>query len=119
MIDKEFKENKGSDLRTLFDNKIGLSTIQVKNIGIPEKVTLWVSKEMANYFKSMPLHKSQTHIEYDGYGAILISLQLVPTYELLALVLSYGKHMELITPKWLRKEIERELERSIFKYKRS
>ncbi len=119
LIDKEFKENKGSDLRTLFDNKIGLSTIQVKNIGIPEKVTLWVSKEMANYFKSMPLHKSQTHIEYDGYGAILISLQLVPTYELLALVLSYGKHMELITPKWLRKEIERELERSIFKYKRS
>ena len=74
---------------------------------------------MANYIKSMPLHKSQTHKEFGGYGEILVTLHLVPTYELLAMILSYGKHMELLTPKWLRKEIEKELERSVVKYKKN
>ena len=119
LIDKEFKENKGADLRTLFDNKIGLNTIHDKEVETPEEVTLWVSRTMANYIKSMPLHKSQTNKEFDGYGEILVTLHLVPTYELLAMILCYGKHMELLTPKWLRKEIEKELERSVVKYKKN
>ena len=119
LIDKEFKETKGGDLRTLFDNKIGLNTIHDKEVEKPEEVTLWVSRTMANYIKSMPLHKSQTHKEFGGYGEILVTLHLVPTYELLAMILSYGKHMELLTPKWLRKEIEKELERSVVKYKKN
>ena len=119
LIDKEFKENKGGDLRTLFDNKIGLNNIHDREVEKPEEVTLWVSRTMANYIKSMPLHKSQTHKEFGGYGEILVTLHLVPTYELLAMILSYGKHMELLTPKWLRKEIEKELERSVVKYKKN
>jgi predicted DNA-binding transcriptional regulator YafY len=117
LIDKEFKENNGADLRTLFDHKIGLNTIYDKEVETPEEVTLWVSRTMANYIKSMPLHKSQTHKEHGGYGEILVTLHLVPTYELLAMVLSYGKQLELLKPKWLRNEIEKELERSFGKYK--
>lgn len=119
LIEKEFIENIDSDLRTLFDNKIGLNNIHDKEVETTEEVTFWVSRTMANYIKSMPLHKSQTHKEYGGDGEILVTLQLVPTYELLALILSYGKHMELLTPKWLRKEIEKELERSFGKYKKN
>jgi predicted DNA-binding transcriptional regulator YafY len=117
LIDKEFKENNGADLRTLFDHKIGLNAIYVKEVETPEEITLWVSRTMANYIKSMPLHKSQTHKEHGGYGEILVTLHLVPTYELLAMILSYGRHLELRTPKWLRKEIEKELEGSFVKYK--
>jgi len=119
LIDKEFIPNKRTDLRVLFDNKIGLNTIHDKEVEVLEEVTVWVSRTMANYIKSMPLHKSQTHKEFGGRGEILVTLQLVPTYELIALILSYGEHMELLTPKWLRKEIEKELERSISKYKRT
>lgn len=117
LIDKKFIENSDKDLRLLFENKIGLNTIQEKEIENPEKITIWVSRNMANYIKSMPLHKSQTIKEYGGDGEILITLLLVPTYELISLILSYGKHMELIYPKWLRKEIGKEIEVSFYKYK--
>ena len=119
LIDKEFIENKGEDLRSLYNNKIGLHPIRENNREVAEEITLWVSDDMANYIKSMPLHKSQTITEYGGYGEIEVILNLVPTYELVALILSYGKHMELIKPKWLRKEVEKELERSVGRYKKT
>lgn len=119
LIDKPFKENKTTDLRSLFDNKIGLSTISTNELEVPEDVLLRVSRNMANYIKSMPLHKSQTHEEANGYGEIFVQLKLVPTYELVSLILSYGKDMELLQPTWLRKEIARVLQSSIFKYKKS
>lgn len=119
LIDKEFKEHQGADLRSLFDTKIGLTNIHSKNNKQePQEITLWVSRRMANYIKSMPLHKSQTHQEHNGYGDIMVSITLVPTFELVAMILSYGKHIELMSPQWLRKEIEDELEASVLKYKR-
>lgn len=119
LIDKEFKEHQGADLRSLFDTKIGLTNIHSKNNKQePQEITLWVSRRMSNYIKSMPLHKSQTHQEYNGYGDIVVTVNLVPTFELIAMILSYGKHIELISPQWLRKEIEDELEASVLKYKR-
>jgi predicted DNA-binding transcriptional regulator YafY len=119
LIDKLFIENNGNDLRSLFDNKIGLNTIKDKAIEVPETITLWVSKIMANYIKSMPIHKSQDYKYVHGNGEIVVTLNLVPTKELVALILSYGKHMELLTPVWLRKEIEKELERTVIRYKRN
>lgn len=119
LIDKEFKEHQGADLRSLFDTKIGLTNIHSKkNKQDPQEITLWVSRRMSNYIKSMPLHKSQTHQEYNGYGDIVVTVNLVPTFELVAMILSYGKHIELMSPQWLRKEIEDELEASVLKYKR-
>lgn len=119
LIEKDFIENKRTDLRNLFNNKIGISTIQENDKGLPEEITLWVSRTMANYIKSMPMHKSQSYNEYGGDGEIMVTLNLVATYELVALILSYGKNMELLTPKWLRKELEKELDRSVIKYKRN
>ena len=117
LLDKKFIENNGSDLRNLFDNKIGLKNLRENINEQPEDIKLWVSETMSNYIKSMPIHKSQKHIEYDGYGEIEVTLHLVPTYELLSLILSYGKEMEILSPKWLRKKIELELVNSISKYK--
>jgi predicted DNA-binding transcriptional regulator YafY len=119
LIDREFIEHHGKDLRSLFDTKIGLTNIHsLKNKNEPQEIVFWVSRKMANYIKSMPLHKSQTHEEYNGYGDIMVSITLVPTFELVAMILSYGKHIELISPQWLRQEIEEELEESVLKYKR-
>lgn len=116
-LNKDFIENTNGNLRTLFDNKIGLNNINNIKAAPPEEIKLWVSKTMAKYIKSMPIHKTQKHTEDGGYGEIEVTLNLVPTYELIALVLSYGKHMELLSPAWLRKKIELELVNSISKYK--
>jgi len=47
---------------------------------------------------------------------MIIELQLVPTYELISLLLSFGKHIEVIEPKWLRKEIKKELNAMLLSY---
>jgi predicted DNA-binding transcriptional regulator YafY len=118
LIEKEFIENRDTDLKNLYNEKIGINTLSKTDTKQAEEIILWVSDDMANYIKSMPLHKSQSYKEYRTKGEIIVTLKLVPTYELIALILSYGKDMELISPKWLRTEIIKELERSVSKYKR-
>jgi predicted DNA-binding transcriptional regulator YafY len=119
IINKEYIEQNDSDLRDLFANKIGLSSIKKTDLKKPQEVVLWFSKTMANYIKSMPIHKSQVINEYKGNGDILVTLNLVPTFELNSLIFSYGKHVELIKPQWLRKEIEKEFEQISIRYKRN
>jgi predicted DNA-binding transcriptional regulator YafY len=118
LIDKEFIENRDTDLKNLYNDKIGINTIGKIGPEQAEEITLWVSNDMANYIKSMPLHKSQTYKEYRKIGEIIVTLKLVPTYELVSLILSYGKNMEIISPLWLRTEVVKELERSVSKYKK-
>ena len=117
-INTSFKENKDINLRNLFENKIGLTTIKNHDEEVPEKIEIRVSPKMANYVKSMPLHKSQSHIETDGHGEIIITLRLVPTYELIALILSYSNEMELLKPLWLRHELVAQLNQTIKNYKK-
>jgi predicted DNA-binding transcriptional regulator YafY len=119
IINKEYIEQNDSDLRDLFANKIGLSSIKKTDLKKPQEVVLWFSKTMANYIKSMPIHISQVINEYKGNGDILVTLNLVPTFELNSLIFSYGKHVELIKPQWLRKEIEKEFEQISIRYKRN
>ena len=116
LIEKEFIENKETDLRELFGNKIGLNPILKNKKEIPEVITIRVSDAMSNYIKSMPLHKSQVIESYGLYGEIQVSLTLVPTKELVSLILSYGEHMEVIEPNWLRKHIKNELALTSEKY---
>lgn len=120
LIDKKFIENRDEDIRSLFDNKIGLTNIKTdKETVEPEKIKLWVSNKMANYIKSMPLHKSQTYREYDGEGEIIVTILVVPTTELISLIMSYSEHMTLISPRWLCKRIEHKLNDSLLKYTKS
>ena len=120
LIDKKFIEHSGADLRSLFDNKIGLTNIRShKETYDPEKIKLWVSDKMANYIKSMPIHKSQTYREYDGEGEIIVTIHVVPTTELISLIMSYSEHMTLISPRWLCKRIEDKLNESLIKYSKN
>ena len=116
LINKKFIENKGIDLPALFANKIGLNTFRGHDELKTEYIRIWISKDLANYFKSMPIHQSQRISEPDGKGDIIISLDLVPTFELISLLLSYGTNAEVLEPKWLRKEIEKELKKTVTKY---
>ncbi len=113
-----YRENKDGDLRVLFANKIGLNTLRGKNENKTEKISIWVSKRLANYFKSMPLHKSQQIEEYKGEGDIIVHLELIPTLEVLSLILSFGNATEVLSPKWLRKEMAEELKNAAKRYEK-
>jgi len=113
MLDLKFIDHSGGDLRELYKNKIGLSPLES---GKPETITLWVSDVFSKYILSMPLHESQTVTEHIEDGSIRITMNLVPTYELISKVLSYGEHMEVESPKWLIKEITTALNKTAKRY---
>ena len=126
-LEKEFIENSHDDLSELFSNKIGVSSLNREdqlfgahklenNHEQIEEMVIWVGYKMANYIKSMPLHPSQKIHELGGRGDLLITMNLIPSYELMAMILSYGQHMELKSPEWLRREIYLELNKAIKKY---
>jgi len=116
LIALNFKKNKETDLTNLFANKIGLRTLDGRDEYEIVAIKIWISKVYSNYFKSMPLHKSQSIVESEEDGNIIISLELVPTYELISVILSFGKHVELMEPKWLRRELKKELNSMLSSY---
>ena len=116
IVNSHFIEANSEEYRTTFSNKIGINVIRKDGIEKTETISLWVSSTMANFIKSMPLHKSQTIKQYGLNGDILVTINVVPTKELVSLVLSYGQNMELIEPKWMRKEIKKELQQMTSNY---
>ena len=70
----------------------------------PEKVLLKVSPMQTKYFRSLPLHRSQEEVEtHEDYS--VFSYFLTTDYDFKQDVLSYGKEVEVLQPKTLRKEI--------------
>ena len=85
---RDFISNPNEHLNDEFKNKIGLKTIKGITEHNPQVIKIKVSREMSNYLKSLPLHASQKYSETDGFGEIILELQLVPTAELISLILS-------------------------------
>lgn len=73
-----------------------------------EHVKLKVDASQVKYFRTLPLHKSQKEIETaDDYS--IFQYTLVPTYELRQEILSHGCSVEVISPKWLREIVKKEI----------
>ncbi len=69
-----------------------------------ETVKLKVNADQSNYLRSLPLHSSQEEIETnDDYS--IFTLQVRPTFDFQQELLWNGDALEVLEPKWLRKEI--------------
>ena len=70
-------------------------------------VRISVDAHQANYLRSLPLHTSQEETERnDDYS--VFQYFIVPTYEFIKELLSYGGALEVLSPEWLRKEMKQE-----------
>ena len=70
----------------------------------PERVLLKVSSMQTKYFRSLPLHRSQEEVEtHKDYS--VFSYFLTTDYDFKQDLLSFGKEVEVLEPKALRKEI--------------
>lgn len=69
-----------------------------------ETVKLKVCSDQSNYLRSLPLHPSQEEIETnDDYS--IFTLRVRPTFDFRQELLWNGDTLEVLEPKWLRKEI--------------
>ena len=91
------------DAEAFFANGYGVTVDKRK----PEIVRISVGTYQANYLRSLPLHRSQEETERkEDYS--VFQYFIVPTYEFIKELLSYGGALEVLSPEWLRDEIRQE-----------
>lgn len=68
-------------------------------------ITFLTSIEITNYFEAYPIHPSQKGKKNES-GSSYFTINVVPSMELIKLFRSYGKHLEVINPNWLRQQTQ-------------
>ncbi len=109
----KFIPNSIVDFEHYFENVIGV-TVHLKEE--PQPVVLWTSKEQLPYMLSKPLHHSQTIIEKREDGSAVISINIVPTFELEQLILSFGERVKIFSPVSLRDKILERIKKNMQNY---
>lgn len=94
-----------------FAHLLGVSILPQAEL---QKIRLRFAKTRLPYVLTKPLHSSQ-EIEQDSEGPV-VGLTLIPTRELITLLLSFGADVEVIDPSQLREQLRVELERALNKY---
>lgn len=99
--EKTFQHPAGFNPDDYFKYSFGISVLDNPS---PEKVVLQISKELAPYLKSQPLHHSQV-IKQDDDSGLTLELTVWLTRELMMALLGYGPDVKILEPESLRKEI--------------
>lgn len=106
-----FKHYKGMDVQKYFDHTIGVT---INNTGVKE-VRVWFSPSQGNYLKTQHLHATQQIISDDASG-VIATFQLIPNYELLQTLLSFGPECKVLEPVSLKQQLKEMLLKSVSLY---
>ncbi len=96
-----FIENREYDFSEYFEDVIGVNRGKYKE---PELIKLWFSPEKAPYILTKPLHGSQKKKSLDE-NELIVTIEVIPNYELKSLLLSFGKEVKVLLPKELDNEL--------------
>lgn len=109
---KKYIPNRIANLDEYFEDIVGVS---IPKDGNPQKILLEVDNNLFPYIENKPIHGSQRIIER-GEVVSKIEIEVIPNYELRALILSYGDGIEVISPIGLRNDFKAIFERLLKKY---
>ena len=104
--------NKKYDFEQYFKNIIGVTLYPQE----PEEILIEVKKTLYPYISSKPMHPSQNLVRLTEEGDAVISLHVIPNYELKQLILSHGDRMIVLSPQHLRDEICDEIKNILKNY---
>lgn len=107
-IYSEFDHQK---LQDILKNTIGVTLPQNQK---PVAVEFKVNAKRAPYIETKPLHFSQVIVKKKSYA--VFKIKVIPNLELEALLLSYGKDLEVLKPLALRMKIKKQLEEGVKLY---
>lgn len=106
-----FKPYKGIDVQKYFDHTIGVT---INPAGVKE-IKLWCSVKQGHYFKTQHLHATQEIISDDATG-VMLQLQLIPNYELMQTLLSFGPEVKVLEPLSLQQDMKDMIRKSFELY---
>lgn len=103
--DVEFKETE-VDFNHYFDDIVGVTK---PSGGQVEHIRLWADHWVTNYLSTSPLHNSQ-RTESEGPEYCVLTLDVIPNFELEQELLFLGEHVKVMEPETLRATIRRRLQ---------
>ena len=109
----ESYRDEGFDPALYFKHTIGIIAPQEK----PVQVVLSFSMRQGRYVLTQPVHESQ-EVWKDGPDEIVVSLVVVPTYELIAFILGLGPEVKVMQPESLRRKVQQMLRQNLDLYSR-
>ena len=109
----KFIPNTTIDFAHYFDNVIGVSVNSDDEV---QEIKIWVDKEQLPYTLSKPIHKSQEVIEHCEDGSAVITIEVIPNFELQQLLLSFGDRIKILSPEHLKEEILDRIKKNIENY---
>lgn len=109
-----FIENNKVDFEHYFDNIIGVSSN--KN-DVPTIIILKVCAKQLPYMLTKPLHHTQVVREFMQDGDAIISIKVIPNFELIQQLLSFGERVTVLEPETLRDEIKHRIENNLRNYR--
>ncbi len=109
----KFIENEKYDFKEYFKNVIGVTVYKDR---AAEEILLEVDKDLYPYVSSKPMHASQNLVRYTEDGNAIVSLFVIPNFELKQQILSYGKRMKVVSPLHLQEAIIQNLKENLESY---
>jgi predicted DNA-binding transcriptional regulator YafY len=109
----KFIPNDAIDFTEYFEDIVGVTLHNEAEI---QHIVIEVKNNLFPYVLTKPIHGSQK-IKEKGNNVTLISLDLIPNYELESLILSHGEGMRVVQPVSLRKKIKHRVELIYANYK--
>jgi predicted DNA-binding transcriptional regulator YafY len=89
------------DFEEYFDDVIGIT----KHDLAIQKIIVKVAPSQVDYIKTKPWHHSFTIINHDPLE-FQFSITVIPNYELESLILTFGEHVEVVSPQSLRDQLK-------------
>jgi len=112
-ITKEsFKYPKGFDVHQHFKYCFGITGPNNKE---PQEILLSFTAFQGKYIKTLPLHHTQEIVK-DDEKELQVKLKLIPTFEFIMELLSYGETMKVLKSESLQKKIYQKLNKTIENY---
>lgn len=104
------------DVKEKFKNTIGVNTSQIQKCKMPVCIRFKANSHQKEYIKTLPLHFSQKLLDEDENFAIF-QIDVYPNYELKQQFFKNSPFIEILEPKWLRKEFKEDVEWLLSLYK--
>lgn len=86
-----------------FYDIIGVTRIQDIEV---QEVVLQFAPELAPYIQTKPIHPTQTRPKFLESGEMVVTVKVIPNYELERLILSYGERVKVISPSSVQDSIQ-------------
>lgn len=107
---QKFQADDSLKIPERFEHIIGL----VYDDSEPEQIEIHVEEYQAQYFKTLPLHHSQTLIPMGDH--FRLRLQIIPNFEFMQKLMMHHPQIKVVKPEWLVREICSLLQSSLDQY---